>query len=228
MRLMGLGGIAAVATVAAGAFMAPAYGRTAMVPGSGGGMVDPPVTRSADPAMSSRADPAMAMSSAGDAALVGQLAAARLATAKYATDLGRARAGGYQIITKMMPNMGFHFMNPAIQGFDVRKPQILVYEHTGGHTWQLGALEWVFTKMPATVPLPDATFGSFPAACHYKDGTFVADENSKTCPKTAPHTGAAFNFWHPDLITMHVWAWYPNPAGLYSSTNPLVAPFNGG
>jgi hypothetical protein len=25
-----------------------------------------------------------------------------------------------------------------------------------------------------------------------------------------------------------VWIWYPNPAGLYSSTNPLVAPFNGG
>jgi hypothetical protein len=25
-----------------------------------------------------------------------------------------------------------------------------------------------------------------------------------------------------------VWVWYPNPAGLYSSTNPLVAPFNAG
>jgi hypothetical protein len=25
-----------------------------------------------------------------------------------------------------------------------------------------------------------------------------------------------------------VWIWYPNPAGLYSSTNPLVAPFNDG
>jgi len=26
---------------------------------------------------------------------------------------------------------------------------------------------------------------------------------------------------------MHFWVWYPNPAGLYSSTNPLVNPFNG-
>ena len=42
-----------------------------------------------------------------------------------------------------------------------------------------------------------------------------------------PDTGAKFNFWHPDLFTMHVWIWYPNPAGLYSGTNPLVAPFNG-
>jgi hypothetical protein len=39
---------------------------------------------------------------------------------------------------------------------------------------------------------------------------------------------SAFSFWHPDLVTMHVWVWYPNPAGLYSSTNPLVAAFNGG
>jgi hypothetical protein len=25
---------------------------------------------------------------------------------------------------------------------------------------------------------------------------------------------------------MHVWVWYPNPAGLFSATNPLVAPFD--
>jgi hypothetical protein len=101
-----------------------------------------------------------------------QLAAARLATAKYATDLRKAKADGYQIITMMMPNMGFHFMNPHVQGFNVRKPQILVYEHHG-NTWQLGALEWVFPKIPKTPPLPDATFGLFPAACHYADGTFI-------------------------------------------------------
>ena len=121
----------------------------------------------------------------------------RVATAKYATNLGRAKADGYQILTMMMPNMGYHFINPNIQGFNIRKPPILVYEHTGRNTWQLGALEWVFTAMPKTPPLPNATFGFFPAACHYKDGTFVVDENSATCPKKAPHTGAKFNFWHP-------------------------------
>jgi hypothetical protein len=159
--------------------------------------------------------------------LTQQLAEARLATAKYATNLARAKADGYEIITPMMPNMGIHFLNPKVQGFNVRKPPILVYEHSG-RQWQLGALEWIFTSMPKTPPLPNATFGSFPAACHYKDGTFIADENSKTCKKTNPTTGSKFNFWHPDLTTMHVWIWYPNPAGLYSSTNPLVAPFNGG
>jgi hypothetical protein len=221
MRIARLGAIAAV-IVAVTMWMAPAWGQSQLFPVPGGVTSSP--VGAGDPKMGG--DPKMAADPAGTA-LAGQLAAARLATAKYATDLGKAKADGYQIITMMMPNMGFHFMNPRVQGFDVRKPQILVYEHHG-NTWQLGALEWVFPKIPKTPPLPNATFGLFPAACHYADGTFIPDKNSNTCPKTAPHTGARFTFWHPDLTTMHVWVWYPNPAGLYSSTNPLVASFNAG
>jgi hypothetical protein len=157
--------------------------------------------------------------------LAAQLAAARLATAKYATNLHTAKADGYQIITRMIPDMGWHFLNPNIQGFDVTKPPILVYERHG-RRWQLGALEWVFTKTPASPPLPGATYGSFPAACHYNDGTFVAARVQELCPKRSPQTGAGFNFWHPDLVTFHVWLWYPNPAGLYNGTNPLIHPFN--
>jgi hypothetical protein len=152
----------------------------------------------------------------------------RKATAKFATDLGKAKAAGYRIITMMMPNMGIHYMNPHISGFDIRKPPILVYEHTGNGLWQLGALEWVFPEKPATPPLKGATYGSFPAACHYKDGTFVPEPSADSCAATSPKSGSAFNFWHPALVTMHVWIWYPNPAGLFSSTNPLVAPFNKG
>jgi hypothetical protein len=159
--------------------------------------------------------------------LATQLARARLATARYATNLGAAKADGYQILTRMIPDMGWHFLNPAIQGFDVTKPPILVYERHG-RSWQLGALEWVFTQQPATPPLPGASYGSFPAACHYQDGTFVAARAQELCAKRSPQTGARFNFWHPDLVTLHVWIWYPNPDDLYSSTNPYVHPFNGG
>jgi hypothetical protein len=74
-------------------------------------------------------------------ALADQLASARLATAKYATNLGQTKADGYRIITRMIPDMGWHFMNPKVQGFDVRRPPILVYERKGS-TWQLAALEW--------------------------------------------------------------------------------------
>ncbi|HSS57507.1 MAG TPA: hypothetical protein VLK59_05835, partial [Solirubrobacteraceae bacterium] len=119
-------------------------------------------------------------------AFAGQLASARLATAKYATDLDQAKADGYSIITRDIPNMGWHFMNPKIQDFDVRRPPILVYEKTGPTTWQLGALEWVFPKKPVKSPFPNARYGSFPAACHYADGTFVPQASENRCAKTAP------------------------------------------
>jgi hypothetical protein len=52
-----------------------------------------------------------------------------------------------------------------------------------------------------------------------------ADSESK-CAATAPGSGAKFNFWHPRLITLHFWVWYPNYTGIYTGTNPMVAPFN--
>jgi hypothetical protein len=86
----------------------------------------------------------------------------------------------------------------------------------------------VFLQQPATPPLPGATYGSFGAACHYKDGTFVFAGAKDECAKRSPETGSPFNFWHPNLVTLHVWVWYPNPSGLYNGTNPLVRPFNRG
>ena len=168
----------------------------------------------------------MSMSgSAGSAALpAAQLARARIATARYANSLGAAKADGYSILTQLIPGMGYHFINPSINGFDVRKPPILVYEKHGAK-WQLGALEWVFPEKPATPPLKGATYGSFPAACHYKDGTFVPEPSGDACPQASPQSGASFNFWHPALVTMHVWIWYPNPDGLYASMDPLVHAF---
>jgi hypothetical protein len=162
---------------------------------------------------------------AGSRGLADQLAAGRLATAKYATNPHAAKAAGYQIITRMIPDMGWHFLNPDVQGFDIRKPAILVYERHGD-AWQLAALEWVFPSKPATPPLPGATYGTFSAACHYKDGTFVFAHSRDLCAPRSPETGAAFTFWHPDLVTLHVWLWYPNPAGLYNGTNLYVRPFN--
>jgi hypothetical protein len=227
LRLMTAGGIAAAA-MAVSLPMLPAQAQVSAITASGSGsthMMPPPVTTQ-DPVTSP--DPAMTIS-AGPFALgiAGQLAAARQATAKFATNLGRAKTAGYQILTKMIPNMGFHFINLKIQGFDIRKPPILVYEHTGTR-WQLAALEWVFPKIPSKLPLPNATFGSFPAACHYTDGTFIPKPSQDQCPAKAPGSGAKFTIWHPELVTMHVWAWYPNPVGLFSSMNPLVSPFNHG
>jgi hypothetical protein len=142
------------------------------------------------------------MGGATSQALAAKLADARLATAKYATNLALAKKQGYGVITQMIPDMGWHFLNPKITKFDITKP--------------------------AKLPLPGATYGSFGAACHYKDGTFVFQADQDACTAKSPQSGAAFNFWHPDLVTLHVWAWYPNPDGVFSGMNPLMRPFNKG
>jgi hypothetical protein len=79
----------------------------------------------------------------------------RQATATYAMNLALAKQDGYRILTRMIPNMGYHFVNPNVKGFDIRKPPILVYEHRGD-TWQLGAFEWTSTSKPSKSPLPGA------------------------------------------------------------------------
>ncbi len=179
------------------------------------------------PSSSMAGMPGMAAMPSTSSSLANSLSRARLATAKYVTNLDAAKADGYSIITKMIPDMGWHFLNAKVTGFNPTKPAILVYEKHGT-TWQLAALEWVFPQKPTTAPLPGARYGSFPAACHYADGTFVPTATQDACAKTAPGSGAAFTFWHPNLVTLHVWLWYPNPTGIYSSMNPLVHPFNAG
>lgn len=159
--------------------------------------------------------------------VVAKVALARAATAKYATNLERAKADGYVIITPMIPNMGYHFLNPQIQAFDVTKPPILVYVRKRGDTpWQLVAVEWVFPEKPATAPLPGAHYGSFGAACHYKDGSFALAAAEANCARTSARTGSEFSFWHGPLVTLHLWIWYPNPNGIFGEFNPYLSPFN--
>jgi hypothetical protein len=160
-----------------------------------------------------------------DPEVISLIAKARLATAKYAANLAQAKADGYMIITPMIPNMGYHYLNPKIEGFDVTKPPILVYVRNGA-AWQLVAVEWVFPKKPAAAPLKGARYGTFGAACHYVDGSFVTASAEAQCAKTYAKTGAAFNFWHPPLVTLHFWIWYPNPNGVFGEFNPLLSPFN--
>ena len=93
--------------------------------------------------------------------------------------------------------MGFHFLNPAVKGFDVRKPAILVYVKRGG-TGSWARFEWVFTKA-REAPIEGATYGAFGAACHYSNGEFVPALSQDECAKTSPQAGAPFTFWHPAL-----------------------------
>jgi hypothetical protein len=51
----------------------------------------------------------------------------------------------------------------------------------------------------------------------------LASQLARARLATARH---ATSLWHPDLVTLHLWVWYPNPAGLYNGTNPYIRPFN--
>src|SRR4051812_42299272 len=115
---------------------------------------------------------AIAADSASKPTLAAKLAVARLATAKYATDLGQAKADGYTIITPMIPSMGYPSLTPRGRGFALRNPETLVKEKRGSQG-TLGALGWFFPKKPAKPPIEGAKYGAFAAACHYVDGTFV-------------------------------------------------------
>jgi hypothetical protein len=152
------------------------------------------------------------------------LAVARAATAKYVTDLTLAKRNGYGIITKMIPNMGYHYMNVNVKGFDVRKPPILVYEHRGA-SWQLGAIEWVFPSKPAAAPLPGARYGSFGAGCHYTDGTFVPSGRGRV-PGEGPGVRREATFWHPRPDDARL-ALVPESERLFAICPRVAAPFSG-
>ena len=89
-----------------------------------------------------RHDMSTASGAAASQKLAAELAVARLSTAKYATNLTLAKKNGYGVITQMIPDMGWHFLNPKISTFDVTKPPILVYGKRGS-SWQLVAFELV-------------------------------------------------------------------------------------
>lgn len=158
-----------------------------------------------------------------------QIAAIRAATAKY-HDVEKAKADGYQQVSLMVPNMGHHFLNKDIKGFDLEKPHILLYVKSKDERWQLVGVEWGFPKgsrpPKGQIPFKKPQWSVHKAACHFKDASeiFMADKDK--CPAKSPDTGAEFAFWHPDLETLHVWAWHLNPRGPFAALNLMLAPYN--
>ena len=117
-------------------------------------------------------------------------------------------------------------MNPANTGFDVSKPPILVYVKRGG-PWQLVAFEWVFAQEPAKPPLPGATYGSFPAASHHAEGTFVPAAAEADCAETSPSAAPLSASGTPSRDAAPLGLVPESPRHLRGH-EPLVRPFNAG
>ena len=154
--------------------------------------------------------------------LTHELNETRAATRKY-RDVANARADGYAtMVSPYVPNMGFHFVNPALIAadastpVDLSEPPILVYYTTGNYNpgpgdihdpardgdLRLGGVE--FAHSQTGVP-----------------GNIFSDESASRSLKVSEEDG-----WGPipasPLWAVHVWVHRGNPAGVFHPTNPTI------
>ncbi len=125
-----------------------------------------------------------------------ELQQARAATAKY-RNINNAFADGYADINVVVPNMGYHFMKSELVDsvFDIRKPEILVYNKNENGSFQLEAVEYAVPIDQSPNAAPEGFTGSGD----------VWERNT------------GFGLW-----LQHAWVWTYNPAGVFHDTNPLV------
>ena len=128
-----------------------------------------------------------------DALTMWQLQQARAATAKY-RNIDNAIKDGYADIEVDVQHMGHHYMNTAIVDsvFDIRQPEILVYNKDENGKQQLVAVEYA---VPLTYPQPEGFAG-------------ISDVWNGT---------SGFPLW-----LLHAWVWAYNPDGVFNWTNPTV------
>lgn len=139
-----------------------------------------------------------------DAALEQTLADVRSATAEF-QDVSTAEDAGYVQISPFVPGMGYHYVNLGLLDGTVNptEPEALVYVDNPAHDdkRRLAAVEYI---VPYEVIPSDASASEL-------DDMFPGVEGDK---------------WHKeddiDSWTLHAWIWYPNPEGLFHSTNPRV------
>jgi len=164
------------------------------------------------------------------------VAEVRAATARY-LDIGRARDDGYVQTTAMEPRHGYHFSHLGLLtlgaagqlvagGPDLRRPATLLYVERAG-VWQLVGVEYAAFGEPAGSPFPGARWHRHDASCHYRDYRERPSPSAGQCPARHPESGSEFVNWHPAFSVVHVWAWYPNPAGVFAEENPYLAPYGG-
>ena len=143
----------------------------------------------------------------------------RLSVLRHATaplhDIAAANAAGYTVqvydlagITCIAdPNgtgtMGIHFLNPDLLGtVDPTKPQLLIYVPRKDGSLQLVGVEFlvIAADWDATHSSPPELFG----------------ESYRLTP--APN-----RYGLPAFYELHVWAWQPNPLGMFNEWNPRVS-----
>jgi hypothetical protein len=161
------------------------------------------------------------------------LAEVRRNTSRY-LDVTRAREDGYVQASGMEARHGYHFVHPGAQAraiatgaIDLQRPPVLLYVERDG-VWQLVGVEYALPRPPSdNQVLPGAAWHAHEASCHYRDFRESAAPRARDCPPRHPASGAEFAMWHPTMAVAHVWAWHPNPAGVFAEENAWLAPYGG-
>ena len=155
-----------------------------------------------------------------------QLAAARLATAKY-QDVRAAEADGYRAIGPDVSGMGIHYVREgASDEFSISEPPILLYERdaTAASGLRLVGVSYLVVSpagadgQPTNSPFPKALAG-----WHRHNNVCVLPDKSASVELTeAQCTTRGGRFTAETSWMVHAWIWKDSPAGVFSPTNPLV------
>ncbi|WP_411767443.1 hypothetical protein [Winogradskyella sp. A3E31] len=115
------------------------------------------------------------------------------ADVNVATNEGRFDASGY------VPNMGHHYINPAIidTTFDLMNPEVILYVPDSNGNMQMVAIEY------AILPEDPDNPGSAPEG-------FTGSEDEW-------HFNEALGQWQ-----LHVWTDLENPDGIFAAHNPAI------
>ena len=129
-----------------------------------------------------------------DPGVQSELAQVRRATAQY-HNVDNALADGYFRASPCVPGMGYHYLNPALNGTTALAPNVLLYAPSGNGNLKLVGVEYVVFSETLTVP--PTMFGQ----------TFIG-----------PMTHGL-----PRHFERHVWIWLGNSDGIFSQTNDKVS-----
>ncbi len=152
--------------------------------------------------------PTPAPADSTDPAIRAFIADVRAATLAYRS-IGAAIAAGYRAMGPAMPNMGEHWVNPAIavrRQIEPERPAVLTYLRVDGVPTLTGVA--YIAPVPPGAPVPPAPAPGM--GWHFHSGDLAAEAFG-----SMDHDGGE----GPRMAMAHAWIWQPNPAGLFAPDN---------
>lgn len=166
---------------------------------------------------------------AASGAVTASIASVRQATAAF-HDVDKAIAAGYQSPVNGpceeigIGAMGVHSPNQSLIGTQAlipEQPEVLLYLPSGDGTYRLVGVEYLQVLLLRNTAT--GAVGPWFSADPWPAGYVVVNSAPSLFGQTfqGPMPGHVPGMpWHYDL---HLWAWHPNPSGLFAQWNPSIS-----